>query len=649
MPGGEAIGLALVLVIALLSAGAVGLLRETGWIERLELVAYDVMVRQRAGQLDQAPHAAVVTLDDAFLDAHGSPLPDTVLNDLILAARRQGAAVVALDVYRDVPVPPGTQRLAETFRSVPELVGGWRFPTQGHGGVAPPPAIPTPHRTGVTDMPLDPDGTLRRGALYLQGGTTVAAGLAMQSARVWLQKKGISPAGVADRPNAMKLGKAVFDPLPPGFGGYHRADTRGFQFLIDFRRNMADIPAVKAADLLAGKPDAGDLDGRAVFIGSVSRATEDLITTPLVASPDLKPLFGVFVHAIAADQIIRAALGASSLAAEFPRWAEFALLVIVAFSAASLFRLRTWPVLQVAAGLVGSAIVCAAAYLFFIRDIWLPVTAMLFAWMVGGGLTVAWREWHERRRRIALAGLLVNQISPAVAEDLWAHRADILDGHRPRPVRLTATVLFVDLAGSTSRADELDPERLVEWVSRFLDQMSDAVVENDGVIDKFTGDGLMALYGVPVPRLSEEEIAADVRRALETARSMRRRLAVLNRPENLNGLPHTECRIGIHTGPVSAGNVGSSARMQYTVIGQAANLAARLEGYGKDDPKIALDDEGNRLDCRILVSETAARYVMDEYVLVAKGSVALRGAHEPLGIYRLEAQTSTTERQPVEN
>ena len=142
--------------------------------------------------------------------------------------------------------------------------------------------------------------------------------------------------------------------------------------------------------------------------------------------------------------------------------------------------------------------------------------------------------------------------------------------------------------------------------------MAEAVIENDGVIEKFTGDGLMAVYGVPVPRTTETERADDVRRSFETALSMCARLKELNASAASENMPLTECRIGIHSGLVSAGTVGTATRTNYTILGQPANLAARLEGYGKDDPEIANGPDGTPLTCRILVSETAADFLRDK-------------------------------------
>ena len=296
---------------------------------------------------------------------------------------------------------------------------------------------------------------------------------------------------------------------------------------------------------------------------------------------------------------------------------------------------RKRPLFYILAG-IGSALACLlGGYIGLLHDWWLPSVPLAIAALLTAFSVLSWRAFLDRRERVALARLLTSQVSPQVARELWENRRTILKGVKPRPTRLTATVLFVDLAGSTSVADRLAPDHLVQWVSAFLEEMAEAVLQSNGVVETFTGDGLMAVFGVPVPRTEHSEMQRDALNAVECALQMGRRLEALNSRLDRNVLPEMSCRIGIHSGILSAGNVGTRSRMHYTVIGQTANLAARLEGFGKDDSNIACDSDGNPLNCRILLSEATVELLPQEYNVQSMGKLELRGAQAPMTVYRL--------------
>src|SRR5690606_8766258 len=138
------------------------------------------------------------------------------------------------------------------------------------------------------------------------------------------------------------------------------------------------------------------------------------------------------------------------------------------------------------------------------------------------------------------------------------------------------TVLFSDIRSFTSISENMDPRELLDFLNEYLSGMVESVLQHHGVVDKFIGDAIMAVFGAPVP---EPE---DPLHAVCAALAMREKLAKINEGFVERGLPEIRTGIGLHSGQVVAGNMGHSERMEYTVIGDTVNLASRLEGLTKE-------------------------------------------------------------------
>lgn len=623
--------------VALLAALVVCGVRFAGWLEPAELAAFDLAVRWRAGDLSQPSDVVVIGFNDDDLERWNWPVPDEILSKVIKGALSQGASVVGVDIYRDAAVEPGHDDFTRTLRDNETVVAVMKYPSETSDGVPPPPVVQGKSKTrvGFSDMVVDSDGSVRRGLLYLAGKGSVEKSLSLQTARLQLKRRNIAPQAAGANDKALKLGASVIRPLGSQFGGYRNLDAAGYQFLLDFRREPSQIPVLSSRDVLEKKVDRRLLSGKIALIGIMSEQVKDLFILPVRGAKDHRATFGVILHAMVVDQILRLAGGVNRPTRSLNAWWENVLIVL----GAVLIVLAGWrskkPLTHMIVGAVGVCLVLAGGYFGLLFDWWLPAVPVALAGAVAAVTAFSWRVLRERRERLALAQLLNNQVSPQVAQELWDNRRTILEGVRPRPTRLTATVLFIDLVGSTTVADQLEPDQLVTWLSEFLGEMADAVAENHGVVEKFTGDGLMAIFGVPVPRTEHSEIEQDARNAVECALQMGRRLKRLNGRIDRSVLPEMRCRIGIHTGRLSAGSVGTRSRMQYSVIGQTANLASRIEGLGKDDPKFSSDSDGRELSCRILLSEATVELLPAEYNVQSMGKLELRGAQDPMEIYRL--------------
>ncbi len=215
--------------------------------------------------------------------------------------------------------------------------------------------------------------------------------------------------------------------------------------------------------------------------------------------------------------------------------------------------------------------------------------------------------------------LLGKVVSPEIATQLL--HSDLQLGGEEREV----TILFCDLRDFTSLSEKLPPAEVLALLNRYLDRMSTVVEQHGGVIDKYIGDAIMALFGAPV---AAPDAAA---RALAAARDMARALDRLNEELAAEGRPALAFGIGINTARVVAGNMGSKSRLNYTVIGDGVNLASRLEGLTKD-PAYATP---------IIVSEATLAAIQPRPYARELGEVRVKGKTEPVKIYALTPRGET--------
>jgi adenylate cyclase len=227
--------------------------------------------------------------------------------------------------------------------------------------------------------------------------------------------------------------------------------------------------------------------------------------------------------------------------------------------------------------------------------------------------------------------LFSRHVSKQVAEGIWRERDQFLDGQRPRPQQLVATVLFTDLVGFTSVSEKLAPEELMDWLNECMEPMAKRVSAHGGVIEQFTGDAIVAVFGVPIARKDEGEISQDAINAVNCALDMETILRDLNRHWVTQNRPATAMRIGIYTGPMVAGSLGSSDRLEYVVIGDTVNVASRLESFEKE--LFPLDLTGR--PCRILIGEATLRRLHERFLTERVGQVSLKGKEERIHVYRV--------------
>lgn len=184
--------------------------------------------------------------------------------------------------------------------------------------------------------------------------------------------------------------------------------------------------------------------------------------------------------------------------------------------------------------------------------------------------------------------------------------------------RRHATIMFTDIRGFTTISETLPPERIVEMLNAYFDAMVDCILRHEGTLDKFIGDGMLAVFGLLREHHDDED------RAVRCALEMMDRLGPLNARWKEEGLPEIRIGAGIHTGDVVVGNIGSAKMMQYTVVGDTVNVASRIEQLNKD------------LGSHILISDSTRSLLKGRYALRAHEGVRLKGKSAPVTLWQVD-------------
>ncbi|MDD5248399.1 MAG: adenylate/guanylate cyclase domain-containing protein [Rhodocyclaceae bacterium] len=618
------------MVVALLLAAV----RQVGWLEPLELAAYDSGLRLRPA----VPAADVVLILEREEDLHryGFPLADRLMSDLIERLESQGAAVVGIDKYRDVPVPPGQEQLAATIARHANVVWIFKFSGEHEVGIGPPPAVRNPQQLGFNDVVRDGDGIVRRAPLFLDDGRSTSQSAALSLAMLYLKGRGIVPAGDPANPDAMVLGKLTLKPFEGTDGGYSVADAAGFQTLIDYRAGAAGFKSYSLEDAFQDRIPTAALQGKIVLFGSVAESFKDFFDTPIQSfGQSGRATFGVEVHAHIASQLVRGALGQAAPLRWLPDWAEYAAILLCSLLGGWVGHwLRRPATLGLAVG-GGAAVLVATSLAGFLAGWWLALIPAALGYVLGSGSGIVWRAFAEHQERKTVMRLFSRYVSKEVAEEIWAQRSQFMSDGKPKPRLVTATVLFSDVAGFTSVSEKMAPEALFAWLDAYMSAMTQAIIDNGGVINKYIGDAVMALYGVPVVRSTPDGIAADALAAVKSAMQMGAALDKINRDGAAAGNPEIRMRIGICTGPLAAGTIGMGDRLEFTVLGDTVNVASRLESLK------TVETTGS---CRVLVSAETFRLVADHYRGKPVGEVALKGRDQQVAVFEILDNSDETGR-----
>jgi adenylate cyclase len=403
----------------------------------------------------------------------------------------------------------------------------------------------------------DVDGVLRKVPLVIPHAGKYYEALSLAVVRSYL---GMPPVKVVFADYAG--GDAALEEISVG-GLKIPVDNRA-RALIPYRGGRNSFKYVSAADVINDRVPVAELRGKLVLMGTSAPALLDLRVTPVEA---VYP--GVEAHANLVAGMLDEKLKRE------PAYAEGAQLMVVVLLGLVLAVLL--PFLSVVkatllTGLILAAVVGANFALYQYGNFVLPVAVNVLLVLLLFGLNTIWGYFTETRSKKLITGLFGQYVPPEIVE----HMAQDPTSVSFDPDSRDCTVLFTDVRGFTTIAEGLDPKALSELMNEFLTPLTEVIFKHRGTIDKYMGDCIMAFWGAPLPH--EAHAQAGVIAGLE----MQRVLNELQPKFKAKNWPEIKIGVGLNTGRVSVGNMGSKIRRAYTVMGDAVNLASRLEGITKE-------------------------------------------------------------------
>jgi adenylate cyclase len=529
---------------------------------------------------------------------------------LVEATRRAGMVVHVADVASETTE-------ADASAAGPPVLSAFHVP-----GFERRPSVVTPFRElaeasralGHNLVVLDPDGPARRAVPFVEHRGKSLPSLAVAAVAV---AEGLTPGSVTTDGRVLRLGTRelplIRQEIPSFYGERAEARRALVRFpggvLTDgkptYREHSFYDLFYSEQQLLAGeKPlvDPASLKGAIVLVGTTAPGLHDLFSVPLAGK-----MPGMQVHASALDNLL-----SGRFLAPAPAWA--AALVLLACALAAALGVTVPGVWR---GLAGGALVLAAllggSVLLFGAGTWLQVTPPFVAVVLAAFGGVAYQYLVEDREKRKVKQLFSRYVSRDVCEQLMADPSRARLGGSRREM----TVLFSDIRGFTTFSEAGQPEEIVQQLNEYFTRMVEVVFSHRGTLDKFVGDAVMALFGAPLDDPDHAE------HAVQAARAMLRELEALNRGWAAEGRPTLAIGVGINTGEMVAGNIGSESIMSYTVIGDAVNLASRLESLNK------------QYGTSIIVSETTRARLKGYYQARALGDAVVKGKTRAVPIFEI--------------
>ncbi len=365
---------------------------------------------------------------------------------------------------------------------------------------------------------------------------------------------------------------------------------------------------LSARDVLAGRVDRAAVDGRVIFVGTSASGLKDLRATPITTTYS-----GVEVHATVVDNVL------AGDALLHPNWVPGAQIFAILLAGMALtwiaVRSSAWVAFGGAVGLAGAAIIVSYILLDAFDFVFSPAWVVATVALTYPVLTML-RFWQAERHRRRVRKMFATMVSHTVLKYLEDNPESFsLTGRKAE-----ATMCFTDVAGFTAISEVLAPERLTELLNRYLSPMTGIIMQRNGYVDKYEGDLIMAEWGVPFPM--EDHAVQACLAALEKQRTLTDLRPVLKEEFG----HEIRARMGINTGVITAGNMGSEQRFEYTVMGDAVNLASRLEPANKD--------YGTEIIIGSRTYEAAKEHI--EARLLDR--ILVRGKQEPEKVYELLAR-----------
>ena len=439
-----------------------------------------------------------------------------------------------------------------------------------------------------------------------------------------------------DYPFRFQIGKAVYNRLESGDGPYVGEELSGYTYPFDYKGARGeDFDSFTIAQVMDEDKEGirccnssscrcpraaekADFQGKLVFFGAVAKSLKDVYSLPHNDNEHL-----IYTHAMATDQLLRAYYNGDILTRYWPSRGETGWIVLWSFMGVLLGLLvKNNPGSRLLIlGPVFFVILFSAVLLaFFKYNYWLPLFPPALAMFGSAVLMVFYLFLTEGKQKKAISGMFSTMVSPEVLKYLQEDPGNF----RLAGDRKLATISFSDVTGFTTIAEKLSAEELAKVLNEYLTPLSDIIIRYGGYIDKYMGDAIMADFGVPI--WNDKDSDSHAWKCCWAAVEQQEKLVTLSTELKEKYDVEIAMRMGVNTGFVSAGNMGSTQKMQYTVMGDAVNQAARFEPACKI------------FSVLIMIGESTYKMARDKIEVRKLGMLVAKGKKQAVGVYELLAK-----------
>lgn len=449
---------------------------------------------------------------------------------------------------------------------------------------------------------VDIDGTSRRIPLLVEYKGQYYEALSLAMVRNLLGNPPITPGYPEDAPGSYS-GMEWLD-LKSSSGGVMRIPVdENAATLIPYRGYQGSFPYVSITDVLNDRVPREKLAGRVMVVGTTAPGLMDLRATPVGGAYP-----GVEVHA----NLIAGMLdGAIKHKPPYILGADV-LLVLIAGAVMVFLLPMLSPLRATVVGVIVLMLLLSVNFSFWhVSNVVLPLASGMMAIILLYAMNMSWGYFVESRTKRQLTGLFGQYVPPELVEEMSRDPENYSMAGR----KAELTVLFSDIRGFTTISEGLEPNELAALMNEYLGAMTLIVRKHRGTLDKYIGDAIMAFWGAPV---GDPEHAKN---AVLTGLEMHVALQELNKDLMARGWPELKIGVGVNTGPMTVGDMGSPVRQSYTVMGDAVNLGSRLEGITK------------QYGVGFIAGESTRELVKKEFVFRELDRVRVKGKDDPVGIY----------------
>ncbi|HHE46168.1 MAG TPA: CHASE2 domain-containing protein, partial [Bacteroidetes bacterium] len=602
----------------------------------LDLKLYDWVFQMRGERsVEGKTEIAIVAIDQHTSDELPFPFDRRYYAEVVRELNGLGARIIAFDIdFSSASDPRSDSVFHAAIGESGNVVLSGKIENVYRRGFRnriaepkPPVRQVSPEGTpwGLVNEMNDADNVTRRYPLFLQVGSTVYLSLGVKIYSVLRGFEGETP---------------VFESR----GEFVLGDLRVPRFekqtcLINYYGPAGTFPTYSFIDVISGKYDFDDylagtteeerellaasgmadifsespFKDKIVLIGASDEYLQDNKFTPFFSDSDPRKTPGVEVHANALQMFF----DASYIRTVGFNWIVAGVILLSAIIFTIVRRKRQWLAFIGAVALLG-LIASVGIWLFVSKGLWLQQVQLMMAVMIGYPVNLVYRFIETQREKAMIRGMFSQYVQKKVTDALIANPDLVkLGGERRR-----MSVLFTDVAGFTTISEKLQPEELIALLNEYLTEMSQVISDNDGIIDKYEGDLIMAEFGAPI--WYEDHAACCCRAALQ----MQAKLAEMRQRWRSEGRIELYSRVGINTGEMITGNLGSKQLFDYTVMGDAVNISSRLEGANKT------------YNSTIMIGHETWKDVNRQFITRPLDYLLVKGKSEPVEVFELLAEKS---------